>query len=87
MDQVCLENGADPNYPRPVDEYKSILAGAAEMGKVGAMKLLLAHGARLRASGALVAAAEEGEIESVKFLLGREVLDIGYRAPDRSESD
>jgi hypothetical protein len=71
-----LGNGADPNYPRPVDEYKSILADAAEMGKVDVLELPLAHGARLRGSGVLVAAAEEGEVESVKFLLGREDLDI-----------
>jgi ankyrin repeat protein len=74
--KFCLENGTDPSYPRPVDEYKSILAGAAEKGKVDVVELLLAHGARLRGSGAIVAAAEEGEVESVKFLLGREDLDI-----------
>lgn len=67
--KFCLEQGADPNYDKPVDEHKTILAGAAENGKVDIVALLLEHGARLKGSGAIAGAAEAGETQAVKFLL------------------
>lgn len=75
--KFCLEKGADPNYDKPVDEYKTILAGVAENGKVDIVALLLEHGARLKWSGAIVVAAEAGQTQVVKFLLEKgEDLDI-----------
>jgi ankyrin repeat protein len=81
--KFCLEKGADPNYPRVVDECKSILAGAAENGKVDIMALLIEYGAKVRGSGALVVAAEVGEIAAVHFLIGKKDLDIDERGGEQ----
>lgn len=80
--KFCLESGADPNKDK-VDEHLSVLASAAENGHIDVMELLLAHGAVLHGSGAIVQAAEAGEREAVAFLLdkGADINEIGVEHP------
>lgn len=79
---LCLEHGADPNQ-NLVDEHKSILAAVAELASVEMAALLIKHGARVKGSGAIVMAAEEGKMEMVKMLLdeGADINEIGIEHP------
>lgn len=90
MARFCLEHGANPNRNR-VDEYKTVLAATAELGYVDMVALLLDYGAVLKGSGAIVLAADEGEVEMVKFLLerGADVDEVGVEDPldERTRED
>ena len=80
--EFCLEQGADPNR-NLVDEYKSILAAVAELASVQMAMLLVAKGAQVRGSGAIVLAAEEGKLQMVEYLLdhGANIDEIGIEHP------
>lgn len=80
--ELCLAHGADPNR-NLVDEYKSILAAVAEFSSVQMATLLVANGAQVKGSGALVLAAEEGKLDMVQYLLdlGADVDEIGIENP------
>ena len=80
--ELCLAHGANPNR-NLVDEYKSILAAVAELSSVQMATLLVANGAQVKGSGALVLAAEEGKMHMVQFLLdqGADVDEIGIEHP------
>ncbi|KAL9588401.1 MAG: hypothetical protein Q9203_002786 [Teloschistes exilis] len=79
---LCLRHGADPNR-NLVDEHKSVLAAVAELASVETAKLLVEGGATVRGSGAIVMAAEEGNLAMVKFLLdhGADVDEVGIEHP------
>ena len=70
MARSCLEHRAGPNQNH-VDEYKTVIAATAEPGYGDTAPLLLEYGAVLKRSGAIVLAAEEGELEMVRLLLNR----------------
>ena len=80
--ELCLAHGANPNL-NLVDDYKSILAAVAELSSVKMATLLVANGARVKGSGALVLAAEEGKLDMVQYLLdqGADVDEIGIENP------
>lgn len=80
--ELCLAHGADPNR-NLVDEYKSILAAVAEFSSVQMATLLVANGAKVKGSGALVLAAEEGKLDMVKYLLdqGADIDEVGIEHP------
>lgn len=80
--ELCLAHGADPNR-NLVDEHKSILAAVAELGSVQMATLLVANGAQVKGSGALVLAAKEGKLHMVQYLLdqGADVDEIGIEHP------
>ena len=66
--RFCLENGADPNLSHESTTY-SPLATAARHASVKVVSLLLEYGAKIIGSGALALAAQEGKLDTVKFLL------------------
>ncbi|OJJ33509.1 hypothetical protein ASPWEDRAFT_174912 [Aspergillus wentii DTO 134E9] len=80
--RFCLKHGADPNLNR-IEDYKTVLASAAEEGYIDITALLLEYGAVLNGSGALVLAAEDGKLEMVKYLLGRgaDIDEVGVEHP------
>ena len=80
--ELCLAHGADPNR-NLVEEYKSILAAVAEVSSVQMATLLVANGARVKGSGALVLAADEGKLDMVQYLLdqGADVDEMGIEHP------
>jgi ankyrin repeat protein len=80
--KFCLDKGADPNHAK-LDDYRSLLAEAAGNGNISIMRLLLDHGAERKKSGALIYAAEEGNADSIKFLLdqGLDINEIGIEEP------
>ena len=73
-----LSRGADPNAHLMADTH-SPLALAAWLASVDLAALLLAHGAQLNGSGALVVAAQNGRLDMVRFLLqqGADVNEFG----------
>ena len=80
--EFCLSRGADPNK-NLVDEHKSLLAAVAELASLETAKLLVEHGAKVRGSGAIVTAAEEGKSDIVRYLLdeGADINEIGIEHP------
>jgi ankyrin repeat protein len=74
-----------------VDDYKTLLAGVAELASVEMAALLIRHGANVKGSGAIVMAAEEGRLDMVKLLLdqGADINEIGIENPTdpRSKED
>lgn len=80
--KLCLYHGADPNR-NLFEEYKTALAAVAETVSVEMAALLLDHGANLKNSGAIVAAAAAGKTEMVQFLLkrGADIDEIGIHHP------
>jgi ankyrin repeat protein len=80
--QLCLDRGADPNQ-NLVDEHQSILAAVAELASVEMAALLIRYGARVKGSGAIVMAAEEGKLDVVRLLLdkGADINEIGIEHP------
>ncbi|CAD6592496.1 MAG: hypothetical protein ASARMPRED_006369 [Alectoria sarmentosa] len=80
--KLCLAHGADPNR-NLVDEHKSILAAVAELASVQMAALLMANGAQVKGSGAIVLAAEEGKLRMVEYLLdhGADIDEIGVEHP------
>lgn len=88
--KFCLEQGADPNRNK-IDDYKTVLAAASELGYQNVVELLLQHGTLLNGSGALVLAAEAGQEEMVRLLLskGADVNELGVEdlQDERSKLD
>ena len=80
--KFCLEKGQDPNVDR-VDEYKPVIAAAAEGGHIDVVRLLLDHDAVLNGSGAIVLAAGAGKKSMIEFLLqqGASINEIGLEDP------
>lgn len=80
--KLCLEHGADPNL-NLYEEHKSILAAAAELASLEMVTLLVENKARVKGSGALVMAAEEGKSEMIQYLLdhGADINEIGIEHP------
>ncbi|QIX00214.1 hypothetical protein AMS68_005731 [Peltaster fructicola] len=78
----CLKHNADPNFWL-YDEYKTVLAEAAENGNTTIIGLLLANGASKQNSGALIFAAEAGKKDAVTLLLhkGFDINEIGVAHP------
>ncbi|KAI4184535.1 MAG: hypothetical protein LQ346_006096 [Caloplaca aetnensis] len=72
--EYLLRRGADPNSDYPLGEYTSLLwaiMGRANQGSTGEkmLKLLLDHGALVKGTGALIAAAEVGNTKAVEMIL------------------
>ncbi|KAL9099816.1 MAG: hypothetical protein Q9163_004739 [Psora crenata] len=80
--RLCLEHGADPNK-NLVDEHMRVLAAVAQLASVEMAALLIEHGARVQGSGAIVMAAEEGNLNMVEMLLdkGADIDEIGIEHP------
>ena len=80
--RLCLKRGADPNR-NLVDEHLPILAAAAEVASLEMVELLVAYGAKVVGSGAIVMAAEAGKLDVVLFLLekGADVNEMGVEHP------
>lgn len=80
--EFCLKHNADPNFWL-YDEYKTVLAEAAENGNTKIIELLLANGASKQNSGALIFAAEAGQKDAVSLLLskGLDINEIGVAHP------
>ncbi|KAG7006054.1 hypothetical protein G7Y79_00016g040390 [Physcia stellaris] len=80
--KLCLEHGADPNL-NLYEEHKSILAAAAELASLEMVTLLVENKARVKGSGAIVMAAEEGKFEVVEYLLdrGADINEMGIEHP------
>lgn len=66
-----------------VEEFKTPLAEAAELGNQEMVELLLEHGAWVKDSGTIVLAAEAGKTHIVKLLLSRgaDIDEIGVQGP------
>lgn len=88
--RFCLEHGADPNR-HMVEDSKTAIAHAAELGLIEIAGLLLSHGARVIGSGAIVVAAEAGHLAMVRLLLdfGAEIDEIGLKdyGDNRADED
>lgn len=86
--KLCLSHGADPNR-NLFEEYKTALAAVAETASVEVAALLLDHGANLKNSGAIVAAAAAGKTDMVQFLLtrGANVDETGIHHPSDRRYD
>jgi len=69
--RFCLENGASPNEPIEMSGNLTPLACAARQYDEEMVRLLLDHGAQMKDSGALVFAAQEGKLATVKLLIAR----------------
>ena len=80
--KLSLEHGADPNL-NLYEEHKSILAASAELASLEMVALLVDNRARVKGSGAIVMAAEEGKLDVVQYLLdhGAEIDEIGISHP------
>lgn len=78
-----LHKGANPNCRDQSLLLKPALPCAAGFANEKTLGLLLDHGARLNGSGALVFAAERGNIANVRFLLARgaDVDEMGIENP------
>ncbi|CBF76145.1 hypothetical protein AN5074.2 [Aspergillus nidulans FGSC A4] len=85
--RFCLEHGANPNASL-VEEHLSALACAVHTGNVELVDLLLAHGARLKGSNAIVRAAIDEDLEMVKYLLlrGADIDEVGIKGPPGAEA-
>ena len=83
--KLCFAHGADPNR-NLFEDYKTALAAIAETASVPMASLFLDAGAKLRDSGAIVAAAAAGKSDMVQFLLdrGADVNEVGiYNRMDK----
>ena len=81
--QFLLENGADPNSDRVCGDWVAMTyAVAGSRASTEVLELLLDHGCVIQETGALIAAAEVGNMEAAKLLVERgadleEVWDYG----------
>ncbi|MCJ1324016.1 hypothetical protein MMC10_000678 [Thelotrema lepadinum] len=82
--QFLLQNGADPNSDRPCggDSIAIIWAVSGSRASVRVLEQLLDGGCTIRKTGALIAAAEAGNMDAAKVLVERgadleEVWDYG----------
>lgn len=80
--KLCLSHGADPNR-NLFEEDKTALAAVAETASIEIATLLLEHGAEIKNSAAVVAAAIAGKTDMVRFLLakGADVDEMGIYHP------
>ncbi|KAL3428744.1 ankyrin repeat-containing domain protein [Aspergillus tetrazonus] len=85
--RFCLEHGADLNTSL-VKEHLSALACAVHTGNIELVDLLLAHGARLKGSNAIVRVAINEDLEMVEYLLSRgaDINKIGIKGPSGAEA-
>ncbi|KAL8824371.1 MAG: hypothetical protein Q9170_008183, partial [Blastenia crenularia] len=71
--EYLLAKGANPNSDHPLEEYTFLLIAGDEnrrgSNKGKMLKLLLSHGANVKGTGALIAAAEHRNVEAVKMIL------------------
>ncbi|KAL9029297.1 MAG: hypothetical protein Q9196_002454 [Gyalolechia fulgens] len=78
--EYLLQRGADPNSDYPFGDYSAVVLAILDQGRTGEemLKLLLDHGASVKGTGGLIAAAEVGNVKAVKMLLEsrREELDL-----------
>ena len=68
--EFCIRHGADVNAFSPLSG-EILLAMTARRSLVEMVDLLLHHGASLHDSGAVVAAAGDGRLDTLSVLLGR----------------
>lgn len=81
-----LDHGADVNRDR-YDGVYIPLANAAERNSVVMLELLIRHGARIQGGGALIVAAEHGNLEAVRCLLSHGAdINERYLKTDEEES-
>ena len=83
MVRFCLEHGADPNL-HVFQDCKISIASAAEDSSLEVACELIKYGARVKDSGAIVLAAENGKIDVVNLLLehGADIDEIGLKDLD-----
>ena len=90
--RFLLENGADPNSDRIYGDWVVLTwAVAGNNASLQVLELLLDHGCRISETGALIAAAETGNMEATKLLIERgadleEVCDYGGYVDKERES-
>ena len=68
--EFCIQRGANVNMYSPISG-EVLLAMTARVTSVEMISLLLQYGANLHGSGAIVAAAGYGRLDTLSFLLGR----------------
>ena len=66
--EYLLDNGADVNHDRQNSVYTP-LAKAAQRNSVVMLELFIRHGAQIDRSGALIVAAEHGNLQAVRCLV------------------
>lgn len=72
-----LDRGANPDSDYPAGEYTALIwAIIGHRASLDLLRLLLARGAGLKKTGALIAAAEHGKLEAVELLVGNEDVDL-----------
>ncbi len=72
-----LDEGANPNSDYPCGSYTALIwAIVGDRGSLDLVRLLLAGGAVVKETGALVAAAEHGNLEALKLLVTKEDADL-----------
>lgn len=77
--RFLLEKGADPNtgYASGTGEYEALVwAIIGQNSKLSIVKLLLDKGAVVKGTGALIAAAEHGNLAAVELLLESADVDL-----------
>lgn len=87
MARFALEHGANPDRSVDCCMGRSPLACAAMYSHKSTIELLLDHGAKVKGSGALVVAAERGDLECARHLIARgaDLNEIGVLTdPERS---
>ena len=89
--ELCLQHGADPNKNLCNDQHMSVLAAVAEQASLEMAKILVKAGAKIKGSGCIVMAAQEGKLDMVQFFLenGADINEIGIAHPQdvRYEED
>ena len=87
---LCFSHGANPNA-NLFEEHMSTLAAVVGEASVGMAQLLIRHGALVRGSGAIVKAAEAGNVGMLILLLdeGADINEVGIEHPtdDRFRED
>lgn len=83
--EYILTKGGDPNQTVECQGHRKVLACAAGYNDLDMVKLLLNYGAKLKGSGALVLAAQEGRVGIVKYLLAQraDVNEMGIATYDK----
>lgn len=89
--ELCLRYGADPNKHLCNDQHMSVLAAVAEQASLEMAKILVNAGAKVKGSGCIVMAAQEGKLDMVQFFLekGADINEVGIAHPQdvRYEED
>ena len=75
--RFLLDRGANPNSDYPWGDYTALIwAIIGDHASLEMVRLLLARGAMVKGTGALVAAAEHGNREAIELLLEKEDADL-----------